>query len=201
MRRPGKAGGKAVKTQRRKTLRRRNALKTTRRRTPRAAGAETNVARLIRERDEAREQQTATAEILQVIRTSPADAQPVFETIVRNAVSLCGSLYANVFRFDGELLHFVASHNVGPNFRDMLQKEIPDAAGFFPGSWESYAYKNSGSHRGFTCRSELRPAVSSIPGGFRRLLGVPMLHGSDLLGAIVVGWAEPGPIPKIQKNC
>ena len=71
------------------------------------------------------EQQKATAEILQVIRASPTDAQPVFETIVRNAVSLCGSLYANVFRFDGELLHFVASHNVGPSFLDMLQRKFP----------------------------------------------------------------------------
>ena len=199
MRRPGKAGGKAVKTQRRKTLRRRNALKTTRRRTPRAAGAETNVARLIRERDEAREQQTATAEILQVIRTSPADAQPVFETIVRNAVSLCGSLYANVFRFDGELLHFVASHNVGPNFRDMLQRKFP----MRPDSSQVVG-------RVTLTKSVVRIEDSladpnydqQFPRslGFRRLLGVPMLHGSELLGAIVVGWAEPGPIPKILEE-
>src|SRR5262249_54425668 len=53
--------------------------------------------RLKSERDEALEQVAATSEILRVIRTSPTDAQPVFETIVRNAVSLCGSLYANVF--------------------------------------------------------------------------------------------------------
>src|SRR5215469_18665192 len=73
-----------------------------------AARQETEVARLTRDRDDAREQQKATAEILRVIRHSPADVQPVFETIVRSAVSLCGSLYANVFRFDGALLHFVA---------------------------------------------------------------------------------------------
>src|SRR6202035_1851978 len=78
-----------------------------------------------RERDEAREQQKATAAILRLIRTSPADVQPVFETIVRYAVSLCGSLYANVFRFDGELLHFVASHNVGPSPVDLLKTKYP----------------------------------------------------------------------------
>jgi len=59
--------------------------------------------RLKRERDEAREQQAATAEILRVIRASPNDVQPVFETIVRNAVSLCDGLFANVFRFDARL--------------------------------------------------------------------------------------------------
>src|SRR5215470_12540690 len=81
--------------------------------------------RLEHERDEAREQLAATADILRVIRASPTDARPVFETIVRNAVSLCGSLFANVFRFDGELLHWAASRNVGPNFVDLLRAKFP----------------------------------------------------------------------------
>jgi len=104
MRRRSRAGGEPVKAQRRKTLalKRSNARKVRGRGTP-AHDQDTEIA--IRERDEAREQQKATAEILRVIRTSPADVQPVFETIVRNAVTLCGSLYANVFRYDGELLH------------------------------------------------------------------------------------------------
>src|SRR6266581_1340040 len=74
---------------------------------------------------EALEQQTATSEILRVISTSPTDVQSVFETIVRNAVSLCGSLFANVFRFDGELLHFVAGHNVGPSYVELLRGKYP----------------------------------------------------------------------------
>src|SRR5262249_10679929 len=81
--------------------------------------------RLKRERDETREQQAATADILRVIRASPTDAQPVFETIVRNAVSLCGGLFANVFSFDGELLHYVTSHNVGPSYADMIRATFP----------------------------------------------------------------------------
>src|SRR5881275_2567003 len=80
---------------------------------------------LAHELKDAREQQIATAEILYVIRASPNDAQPVFETIVRNAVSLCGSLFANVFRFDGELLHFVAGHNVGPSYVELLRAKYP----------------------------------------------------------------------------
>lgn len=51
------------------------------------------------------EQLRAAREILRVIADARSDVQPVFQTIVRNAVSLCGSLFANVFRFDGELLH------------------------------------------------------------------------------------------------
>ena len=81
-----------------------------------ARNRDTEIARLARELAEAREQQIATSEVLRVIGTSPSDEQPVYQTIVRSAVSLCGSLFANVFRFDGELLHFVASHNVGPSY-------------------------------------------------------------------------------------
>src|SRR5689334_11360276 len=90
-----------------------------------AADQELEVVRLTRERNEAREQQIATAEILRVIRASPNDVQPVFETIVRNAVSLCGGLFANVFSFNGELLHYVASHNVGPSYAEMTRANYP----------------------------------------------------------------------------
>src|SRR5206468_4400679 len=62
-----------------------------------------------RDLTEALAHQTATSEILRVISNSPTDVQPVFETIVRNAVTLCDGLFANAFRFDGTLLHFVAS--------------------------------------------------------------------------------------------
>ena len=119
MRRRSKVGGEKLKPRRPKMLRRRDAPEGAHRRSD---GEEANVAR---ELYEARKQQMATAEILRVIRASPNDVQPVFETIVRNAVSLCGGLFANVFRFDGELLHYVASHNVGPSYADILRTKYP----------------------------------------------------------------------------
>src|SRR5215831_6481451 len=113
MRRRSRASGQLIKARRRKEVvqKRLNAPRVR----GRATGRETEIARLTHERDEAREQQKATAEILRAIRSSPADVQLVFEMIAQNAVSLCGSLYANVFRFDGELLHFVAFHIVYPS--------------------------------------------------------------------------------------
>src|SRR5438876_4210280 len=54
---------------------------------------------------EALGQPTATAEILRVISRSQTDVQPVFDTIVKSAVRLCGGLFSALFRFDGELLH------------------------------------------------------------------------------------------------
>src|SRR5437764_14510504 len=112
MRRRSRAGGKSVKPRRRETAapERRNAPKAKRRRSSVTPDKKTNMTQLAHELKDAREQQMATAEILYVIRASPNDAQPVFETIVRNAVSLCGSLFANVFRFVGERLRFFACH-------------------------------------------------------------------------------------------
>src|SRR5262249_19026848 len=99
-----KKGGKSLKSRSRKHPRLSNASDNPRLR-PWASPNKTEVARLAHELERERERQVATAEILRVIRRSPSDVQPVFETIVRNAVALCGGLFANVFRFDGELLH------------------------------------------------------------------------------------------------
>src|SRR6476661_4886589 len=78
----------------------------------------------VRNRDltEALEQQTATSEILRVIASSPTDVQPVFKTIARNAVTLCDSLFANVFRFDGDQLHFVSNHNALPKPVEIMRR-------------------------------------------------------------------------------
>ena len=56
------------------------------------------------------EQQTATAEILRVISGSPTEIQPTFEAIATAATGLCEADTASLFRFDGELIHFVAHH-------------------------------------------------------------------------------------------
>ena len=144
-------------------------------------------------------QQAATSEILRVISTLPTDVQPVFDTIVRNAVSLCGSLFANVFRFDGELLHFAAGHNVGPSYVQLLRAKYP----MRPDSSQV-------SGRVLLTKSVVRlEDAFADPDydqrfpramGWRRMLGVPMLRQGDPVGAIVVGWAEPGPVPKAQEE-
>src|SRR5215475_484931 len=57
---------------------------------------------------------TATAETLHIVAQLQTDVQPVFDAIARNAAQLCGALFGCVYRFDGELLHLVATQNVPP---------------------------------------------------------------------------------------
>ena len=72
----------------------------------------TDNARLLGENKEALEHQTATAEILKVIASSPSDVQPVFDVIVEHAVRLCGGRMGRVYRYGGGIIQMVAGHGL-----------------------------------------------------------------------------------------
>jgi two-component system, NtrC family, sensor kinase len=64
-----------------------------------------------RELSESLEQQTATSEVLKVISSSPGDLEPVFATMLENAVRICDAKFGNIYRWDGEALHLAAAYN------------------------------------------------------------------------------------------
>src|SRR5215831_18239997 len=70
---------------------------------------------------DALEQQAATTEILRVIASSPTDLQPVFQTILDNAVRLCEAQNGAVFRFDGEFFRAVVWNNTSPALSSFVQ--------------------------------------------------------------------------------
>ncbi len=74
---------------------------------------------------EALEQQRATSEILRVISSSPGDIQPVFDAIAANAARLCDAVNGLVIRFDGQLLHLAAHHNVDPERLAAVKQAYP----------------------------------------------------------------------------
>src|SRR5271169_1514263 len=113
MKRRSRAGSETAKARGREALKkkRRDASKTA---SSSAPIQDALVARLTRELSEAREQQTATLEVLQVISSSPGNLQPVFSTMLENAVRICDAKFGNIYRLDGEDLHLLASHNTPP---------------------------------------------------------------------------------------
>jgi GAF domain-containing protein len=153
-------------------------------------------ARLFNETREALERQTATADILKVIASSPSDVQPVFDTIVKRARALCEGRYANVFRYDGEMLHFMATESLEPRRGIELMKAK------YPMRPDASQASGRVILTGAIVRIEdsvLDPDYDprlAASGGWRRMLAVPMLREGAPVGVIVVAWGEPGPIPK-----
>src|SRR5580693_4511726 len=118
MKRRSKAAGAAIKDRRRKAPKpeRRDAPKTAPRSKSSPSSEDTAVARLTRELRETTEQQTATSEILRVISSSPSDLQPVFQAMLKNVVRLCDAKFGNIYRWDGDALHLIATQNAPAAF-------------------------------------------------------------------------------------
>ena len=151
-----------------------------------------------RELQEALDYQTATSEVLGVISRSPTDVQPVFNTIAHSAARLCGARMCFEWRFDGEFLHFAASHGLSPEAVEAIRRYGPIA----PGRANTAA------------RSILSGAVEQIPDvqadpdyqrgaiaklvGFRSVVAVPMLKEGRPIGAIAVGRVQTGHFPERQ---
>src|SRR5262249_25734863 len=140
--------------------------------------------------------QTATAEILRVISSSPTDVQPVFDAIVQSAVRLCAARFAAVFRFDGEMLH-LGAHNFPPNVLEFLQRQYPMRPGYAQASGRTILSRAVVQIPDLLADQEYQHEWSLIS-GWRSILGVPMLHEGVPIGAILINRAEPGPFPNTQ---
>jgi signal transduction histidine kinase len=130
---------------------------------------------------EALEQQTATAEVLRIISTSPTDLQPVLDAVVKSAARFCGADNATVFQVDGETLRAVAHHGPIPVDVGLL---VPCVRGTVSG--------RTVLERRAIHVTDLQAEAAEFPEGsafarrfgHRTTLSVPLLRGGTAIGAI-----------------
>ena len=149
--------------------------------------------RLFNETREALARQTATAEILMVIASSPADVQPVFDAIAESARLLCGAQVGSATRFDGEWLHMLSYKGASPQAEAEMRAAFPVRPG----------------HGSVNARAIVTAAPAQVPdiqldpnyqlsgpvarAGLRSMLGVPMVQNGRVIGVIGLGREVPGP--------
>src|SRR5215469_10749000 len=204
MSRRSRAGGKSLTQGRKRSApKRRNAPKATRNRGASIAGQETVVARLTRELAEAQRQQTATADILRVISSSPGDLKPVFDAILENATSICEAKFGTLLLTDGDVYRNVAMHNVPPAFAELRQREPvfrpgPDTALVRVARTKQVAQiEDARTDHAYIKNEAARVSLVEL-GGARTYVAVPMLKDDVLIGAIGIYRQEVRPFTEKQ---
>jgi hypothetical protein len=117
-------------------------------------------ARLLNELRASLQEQTATAEVLQVISSSPGDLEPVFATMLEKAVRICDATFGNIYSWNSAALHLTASHNTPAGYaehrrrsplsfdempramRQMIQTQLPVQVGDYVSEDQEQHYSN-----------------------------------------------------------
>jgi GAF domain-containing protein len=133
---------------------------------------------------ESLQQQTATADLLQVISRSAFDLQPIFDAIAERAVTLCGADRAFIFRFDGELLNMVAAYNAPPDFKEWVAQH-PIRPGLHSGSARAALERRTIHIHDVRADPEYTYGAKDAE-DIRTVLGVPILKGDELLGVMMI---------------
>jgi two-component system NtrC family sensor kinase len=131
------------------------------------AEREAELAERTAERDEALEQQTATAEVLQVINSSPGDLVPVFDAMLEKAMRLCEAAFGYLMTYDGTGFETVAHHGLPKSFADYLPRmHQPSPSGMYAQfvRGEPFAYTDDLREGEVYRASPLRQALVNLGG-------------------------------------
>jgi two-component system, NtrC family, sensor kinase len=152
--------------------------------------------RLLNELRESLQQQTATANLLEVISRSAFDLRPVFETIAESAIRLCEARLAFIYRFDGELLRMVADYNTPAEFKKWMA-DHPIRPGRDSATGRAALERRTIHIHDVQADPEHTFGAKDVE-AFRTVLTVPMLKEDELLGVILTYRLEVKPFTDTQ---
>jgi len=144
---------------------------------------------------ESLQQQTATAEILSVISSSPGDLAPVFEAMLSNAMHLCGANFGVLNTFDGKSFHTGATYGLPPAYEEFrLNRTLEYGPGTGPArllEGEPYVeFVDLLDSEAYRSGEPNRRALVDL-GGARSLLAVPLLKDERVVGSVMIFRQEP----------
>src|SRR3974390_635942 len=161
------------------------------------------VAALSRELKEAREQQTATSEVLQAISSSSGDLNPVFKAILENATRICEAKFGMLVLTENEKFRMAGMYGVPPAWVEKRTREPL----FTPGPSNNLVLARKSKktehvadlrlHRSYAERESAAVALADITGA-RTLVVVPMLKDNEPIGAIAIYRTEVRPFSDKQ---
>jgi len=160
-------------------------------------------ARLLNELRESLEQQTATSELLGVISRSSGDLGPVFESVLANAVQICGAKFGGLFLCEGDAIRVAAFHNAPDALAELWRREPLLRPG--PELAISRSIKSKQvvqiadimADQAYLDRDPARIQVVELA-GFRAVLSVPLVKDHEVIGAFNIFRQEPGPFTDKQ---
>jgi GAF domain-containing protein len=167
------------------------------------AGQETAVARLTHERDEALLRETANSEVLGLISRSPDNLEMVFRSILENATRICNAEFGTVHLVEGDCFQRTAHHyNTPPAYLELMDRLMRrpgprTALGRVAATKQSVHIADLAAEQLYAERDPLRVAGVEVL-GIRTLVIVPMLKGSELIGAIAIYRQEVRPFTDKQ---
>jgi GAF domain-containing protein len=153
--------------------------------------------RLLNELRESLAQQTATADVLQVISSSPGELEPVFQAMLENAVRRCEAKFGDLYLRDRDGFRMVATHNSPPAYaaarrHDPLLRPPPDAPLGLVATTKQVAHIPDITKIPSYVEGNPFVVVGVELGGYRTVLAVPMVKDNELVGAITFARQEVG---------
>ena len=152
---------------------------------------------------EALQQQTARSEVLHTISSSPGDLEPVFAAMLEKAVHICDAKFGNIYRWDGDALQIVATHNTPPAYAEHRRQspfraDQNNAVARMIKSKEVVHVFDAAANETYAQRTDPAVIAAVELGGIRSALVVPMLKEGELIGAFIVSRQEVRPFTDKQ---